>query len=79
MNARERSILERLLQVLDDRMTTAGHPYALVMTEHRGTCGPYECSLRCQDYRALFVEAQTLLAGQVDAAPAQLALEEVAG
>ena len=49
-----REIVEQLMTVLDDRMTKAGHPYALVLHEHRGTCPPRECSLRCQGYRALF-------------------------
>jgi hypothetical protein len=51
------ALVEELVAVLDDRMTPAGHPYALVMSEHRGTCPAHECSLRCQAYRQLMVDA----------------------
>jgi hypothetical protein len=69
-----RALIERLVTVLDDRMTKAGHPYALVLQEHRGTCPPYECSARCIEYRALFVEAMAWL--DANASEALLARED---
>lgn len=54
-------LIADLMTVLDDRMTKAGHPHQLVTWEHRGVCPPKACSLRCQVYRALFVEASAWL------------------
>ena len=69
-------LVERLVSVLDDRMTKAGHPAILVVQEHRGVCPPYECSLRCREYRALFVEATAWLAEHRPQETRQLALVE---
>lgn len=73
-----RNLIERLLAVLDDRMTKRGHPAALVVQEGMGTCSVRECSLRCRTYRALFVEAVAWLEAH-PAEPRQLALVEGAG
>jgi hypothetical protein len=70
-------LIARLLKVLDDRMTPSGHPYALVIQEHRGTC-PYDRhSARCDDYRALFVHGTRWLDQYGERAHIQLALLEV--
>lgn len=62
-------LIVRLTAVLQDRMTTAGHPYALVMSEHRGTCPAQYCSDRCVEYTALYREAVAFLRAHEDAAP----------
>lgn len=57
-------LIRELLTVLNDRMTPQGHPYALVLREHRGTCPPYEDSLRCRVYRDLFVRGTAWLSAR---------------
>lgn len=77
-----RDLIERLVTVLDDRMTRLGHPYALVQQESLGTCSAWGCSDRCIEYRALFRAGMAWLdAHPVDAAPDQLGLfaDEAAG
>jgi hypothetical protein len=58
----ERDLVRRLAETLEERFNTYGHPAALILNrEHRGTCPPYECSARCQVYRALLIEAAQYL------------------
>ena len=60
-SAAVRDLIARLAAVLEERMTKAGHPAALVLQEHRGICPPRECSARCVEYRALLIEAAEYL------------------
>ena len=71
-----RDLIERLTQVLDDRMLESGHPAALVQNEHLGTCSVHGCSDRCVSYRALFVEAVAWLDEHPAVTVEQLALLE---
>lgn len=78
MTSPERALIERLMAVLDSRMTSSGHPYALVTREHLGTCSVWGCSDRCQEYRALFVDGMNWLNEHPEEETQQLALEGIA-
>lgn len=64
-------LIIRLTAVLQARMTTANHPYALIEAEHRGTCPAQYCSDRCVEYRALYREAVAYLRSHETEAPTQ--------
>ena len=61
MTLTERRLFTALLGALAERFTSAGHVMQQIEWEHRGHCPSGSCSMWCQTYAALLIEASELL------------------
>ena len=79
MDSSTRSLVDRLVDVLYDRMTDAGHPKIQNEHEHLGVCSVKGDALRCRTYRALFVQATRWLDEHPEPTQATMFDSEAAG
>lgn len=78
MNATEQRLFTDLLGALAERFTAAGHVMQQIEWEHRGHCPPGACSMRCQAYSALLIEASEVLEREMMTVPRPTLFDEAA-